>query len=186
MTDSVSYRHDNRTMWVDARLGPAMARKLLNGRVPNLSYAIVGRSPCKFTEGEVIVIDPHRLWITISTVRARHGKWQVEYVLADHRPRLLGKKVGYTHNPRQALRTSYRDEDGDLHDELEVVGSVEKVRDAEASESEIRRLKRQLRREREKVEKGDLARARIDRLQDEIERLSSDRAAYASDASPNI
>jgi hypothetical protein len=126
MAEKVSYWHEGRALWIDQRVGPTIARKFLNGKVPNLSHPIEGQQPCKFTEGEQIIIEQHRFWITISKVRPRAGRWQVEYILADHRPVLMGKKTGYTHDARKAMRADYTDPEGDRHDELEAVEDIEK------------------------------------------------------------
>jgi len=125
-------------MWVDGRIGPTTARKLLNGKVPNLTYPISGQEPCQFNEGEEIIIEIYRLWIRISKVEPRHGKWRIEYVLADYRPNLLGKKVGYTHNPQRALRADYTDPDDVRHDELEATDQVEKHPAQERNEMKAR------------------------------------------------
>jgi hypothetical protein len=142
----VSYKHEGRWMWIDERIGPTTARKFLSGKVPNLSYDLEGQRPCIFTEGEQIVIEPHRFWIVISRIRAKAGRWNVEYILADHRPNLMGKKTGYTHNPRRAMRADYTDPGGDRHDELEAVTDVARSLEQERTEMENRKTRATLER----------------------------------------
>lgn len=120
-----TYRDGWRAMSIDSRIGVKRARKFLDDGAPNLTYPISGQEPCVFEEGEKIVIDPHNMWITISSVKPRNGMWKITYVLADHRPAFMGKKMGFTSNPAKALKANFIDPDEERHDEPEGIPDIQ-------------------------------------------------------------
>jgi hypothetical protein len=102
-------------------LEPKAIRRLIAGGAPDIGHPVVGQEPCRLEVGQVVVIEKHRLWITITRVTAKAGRWRVEYRISDHRPRLLGKKVGYADHAARALRATYVDQEDIRRDELEAV-----------------------------------------------------------------
>lgn len=101
--EPLQFWHDRKLRIVDGRLTKKQAEGFLNGQAPDLSYPMDGPDPYLWQEGDQIVLIPTLLSFTVTKLRARAGRWEVIYVLQDHRPLLLGKRAGYTDDPGRAI-----------------------------------------------------------------------------------
>lgn len=139
MRETISLWYDRRVYRVDARLTKKQARRILERGAPDLGFEMRGREPWLWQVGDIIRFSPE-LEVEILKVHAHHGRWRVNYLVRDHRPKLLGKQTGYTDDPGRAINVTNYDEDG-FHREVEAVEPPEKRPEQETAEAQARKVK---------------------------------------------
>ena len=139
MNEETTLWHERRIWRVDGRLSKKQARRILDRGAPDLGHDIVEGQPCQWVKGEVVRFSPE-LEVEILKVSKRDGRWSINYLVRDLRPKLLGRQVGYTDDPSRATKVSEHSEDG-WFPELEAVDAPEKTPEQEQSEFEIRKAR---------------------------------------------
>lgn len=95
------------------KLGPKFNALILERKQPALT------DEPELQAGQIIVIKPHLVWITIQHRRKGNGAWA--YLIRDDRPWQMGRSGGYTHTPALAIGASDKLRPGNLWDEPEAV-----------------------------------------------------------------
>lgn len=132
----------NRRLYhIDSRMTDKQARRILERGAPDLSYEMRGQHPWLWKPGDRIVFSPE-LEVEILKVHGYRGRWRVNYLVKDHRPKLLGKQTGYTDNPTRAISITQNDEQHGFQYEAEAVDPPVKSRDQETAEFRCRAEKR--------------------------------------------
>lgn len=130
----------NRRVWrVDGRMTKQQARRILEAGAPDMSYEMRGQEQWLWQKGDIIWFSTE-LEVEILKVNAHKGRWRVNYLVRDHRPKLLGKQTGYTDDPGRAIAAKTYDEDG-IHREAEAVEAPEKDPEQDRIEAHERRLR---------------------------------------------
>lgn len=124
-----TFWYDRKLRTVDGRLTTDQAIRLLKGGAPTLTHPMNGPQPdpAWWQVGDQAELVPYQLSIEITKLTAKAGNWRASYLIRDYRPKLLGRRTGFTTDPTKAIGATDRHAPGNLRKEPEYAEGIGKT-----------------------------------------------------------